>query len=931
MEIGNSLFRRKRKANRGRRGRSQQRAVAPALLEPLEERVLLAATVYQTPIDIDVSTQAARPQSISQIGMADNGSFVVIWEDLRQDGVVAPDGFQADVAFRRFNADGTPRDAQQRYITMTEFDEANVAIAVTQFGGFVAAWQQFDAVSGTYDIWYARYSANDVVFVPPTRANVNTAGNQLNPTVAISDDATGTFVIAWEDYGADATGDIAVRRFDVNGAVDAAEFYVAAVPNLIEIEPSVAINSANNEWVIAWAQGEFVGTGQFLDVHYDLRDTSGASIESGRANVTTLNDQNRPSVAISNTGTFVIAWESEQSPPAADPDDEVNDVAYRRFSAAGLPLDAADVFIAADPDLSEDDPVVAINAAGDRFVVGYEIFDPDNAFFTSGVVFQVFDDAGTLISGPSALGEGVPVMDVGVAMNSLGDLVLSYTELSDGATFSDRIDASVVPLLKASEVVVSAGPGGGPNVRVFDVLTGQMTRSFFAFDTTFRGGITVATGDLNNDTFPEIIVGVASGGPPEIRVFDGASGALISSFFGFSPGFPGGVSVAVGDVTGDGSLDVVVGALEGGGPAVRVYNGLTGAQIGSQFFAFDPAFRGGVNVAVGDTDGDGTDEIIVGSGPGGDPLVRIFDFTSLNGVQVGEILAFPTGFRGGVYVSAGDLDEDGDSEIVVGAGPGGGPAVRLYEPNGTQIGNQFFAFPVGFRGGVRVATGDVNGDTETEVIVSAGPGGGPAVRLFDPDTQTLIGDQFFAFGIGFRGGVFVAGRALGLAGEGSPLTLDPATPPLADSGPALDEADLPAIVDAAHARFSLAGLSPELLAALSGVRFVVTDLGGDLLGLARSSTVYLDDDAAGRGWFVDYSPLLDEEFFGDGATLTAVDGGAAAGRVDLLSVVLHELGHALGLDHGTGLMSDVLAAGVRRLPTAEDLDALFAGEDLLVV
>jgi hypothetical protein len=76
--------------------------------------------------------------------------------------------------------------------------------------------------------------------------------------------------------------------------------------------------------------------------------------------------------------------------------------------------------------------------------------------------------------------------------------------------------------------------------------------------------------------------------------------------------------------------------------------------------------------------------------------------------------------------------------------------------------------------------------------------------------------------------------------------------------------------------------------------------------------VILAADAAGYGWFVDPTPLQDEEFLVDGS---AVPGGPADGRMDLLTVVLHELGHEAGLDdnEGSGLMSGTLPTGVRRV------------------
>lgn len=79
----------------------------------------------------------------------------------------------------------------------------------------------------------------------------------------------------------------------------------------------------------------------------------------------------------------------------------------------------------------------------------------------------------------------------------------------------------------------------------------------------------------------------------------------------------------------------------------------------------------------------------------------------------------------------------------------------------------------------------------------------------------------------------------------------------------------------------------------------------------------IDDDAAGLGWFVDPTPLLDEEFGSGGS---ARPGTAAAAGVDLLTVLAHELGHVLGrpdLDvwsHPDDVMAEELGRGVRRTP-----------------
>src|SRR5262249_56026384 len=103
----------------------------------------------------------------------------------------------------------------------------------------------------------------------------------------------------------------------------------------------------------------------------------------------------------------------------------------------------------------------------------------------------------------------------------------------------------------------------------------------------------------------DIITG-RDGAAPEVKVFDGRTGALISDFFAYASA--GGVRVAAGDVDGDGRAEIIAGPAPGGAPQVRVFTGSGGLL--SSFFAYDPAFLGGVYVAAGDIDGDGRADIV---------------------------------------------------------------------------------------------------------------------------------------------------------------------------------------------------------------------------------------------------------------------------------------------------------------------------------
>ena len=140
--------------------------------------------------------------------------------------------------------------------------------------------------------------------------------------------------------------------------------------------------------------------------------------------------------------------------------------------------------------------------------------------------------------------------------------------------------------------------------------------------------------DLGTDDVPEILE--ASSPDSEPRVFvRRLDGSLVGSFLAYDIGMRDGVTLAACDLTGDGVVEIITGTQFGGGPHVRVFTNF-GVPTGVQFMAYDPAFIGGVSVACGDTDGNGTNEIITGAGPSGGPHVKIF---SGNGQFVREFFS----------------------------------------------------------------------------------------------------------------------------------------------------------------------------------------------------------------------------------------------------------------------------------------------------
>src|SRR5204863_754421 len=92
--------------------------------------------------------------------------------------------------------------------------------------------------------------------------------------------------------------------------------------------------------------------------------------------------------------------------------------------------------------------------------------------------------------------------------------------------------------------------------------------------------------------------------------------------------------------------------------------------------AFSDAFTGGARVAVGDVNGDGKADTIIGTGPGRPTLVRVLD--GVTGGELFTIQPFEASFTGGVFVTAGDVNGDGKADIVITPDEGGGPRVSIY-------------------------------------------------------------------------------------------------------------------------------------------------------------------------------------------------------------------------------------------------------------
>ncbi|MFO0797800.1 MAG: FG-GAP-like repeat-containing protein [Gemmataceae bacterium] len=208
-----------------------------------------------------------------------------------------------------------------------------------------------------------------------------------------------------------------------------------------------------------------------------------------------------------------------------------------------------------------------------------------------------------------------------------------------------------------------------------------------------------------------------------------AVGPTITPFVGGSV-----VRATVGDFNGDGTADLAFATGPGATAAVRILNGRTGADLGGLTKVLD-GFGGGVYVAAGDLDGDGRDELAVSADAGGGTRVTVFRVARTLTTAADFIALDDPNFRGGSRVAVGDVNRDGAADLVVGAGIGGGPRVAVYAGKSVLAGSparlipDFFALDSSLRSGVFITAADLDADGFADLAYGTGDTGGPRLRV----------------------------------------------------------------------------------------------------------------------------------------------------------------------------------------------------------
>lgn len=519
----------------------------------------------------------------------------------------------------------------------------------------------------------------------------------------------------------------------------------------------------------------------------------------------------------------------------------------------------------------------------------------------------------------------------------------------------------------------------------------------------FLGYSVGSAGDINQDGFDDIVIG-APGADPNTVNDAGITYVILGKSNGYSPVFDlstlngnngfeihgknsigsgiesdlSGYSVnSAGDINGDGFDDLIVGApgndangnfesgevyiifgkASGFNPVIDLTN-----LDGTNGFSINGAVAGDIfgnsTGSAGDINGDGLDDIIIGSyyadvGSAMDAGKTYIIFGKSNGYSANFDLSTLDGTNGfivngnefedysGYSVStAGDINGDGFDDIIIGAFyadinhlglPGGdigeayvifgnssgfASSINVYQMNLIDTisydlefnGILIYGPDINSRFGHAVnSAGDINGDGFDDLIIGA--------YRANPNGLIDAGETYVIFGRDFRNeGInpLVASGSSHLTTEPTSLTHDQLQPVLEEAINRLSQ-----YIDSAL---------------LENVTVTIADLDGQLLGREVDGQIVIDSNAAGFGWFIDLTPEEDSEFEFNSSTgeyESVVD--EATGRIDLLSVLIHELGHAAGLEHDDydeNFMDSSIESGTRTAVNSQ-LDDFFSNEEEL--
>lgn len=262
-------------------------------------------------------------------------------------------------------------------------------------------------------------------------------------------------------------------------------------------------------------------------------------------------------------------------------------------------------------------------------------------------------------------------------------------------------------LLKTFETLQDVVFSNGSFARFFNSTGERVRNGFFVFEEGYKGGEQIAHIDIDNNGKRDLVVVTQNkimawrdDGQPYMRVYP------------YTANYRGELRVAIGDLNGDNIMEIYAAPSSGYPAPIKIYS-RHGSQMKKDWYPFGTGYTGGYHLAIGNVDGARTDDLVIGTGKGVSPLVSVYNrYLS----RQYSWQPFVESFRGGVDVAVGDVTGDGNDNIVTAAAAQADPSIRTFSGSGKLIGEQFEAYASTKSPGILVEVADVNFDGIEDII-----------------------------------------------------------------------------------------------------------------------------------------------------------------------------------------------------------------------
>jgi len=371
----------------------------------------------QVPVgpEFQVNTYTTGSQGRPSVAAAANGSFIVVWQSLDQDGS------NYGVFGRRYDASGTPLGGSEfRVNAYTTYVQFLPKVASDASGDVVVVWESIGQDGSASGVFGRRF--NSAGLPVGTEFQVNSATTSAQSSPSIASDPSGNFVVVWESLHSGAS-DIFAKRYNAAGAPQGSEFRVNAYTSGTQRRPSVAADGSGN-LVVVW-DSDFDGSNYgVFGRRYDATGTpQGAEF---RVNSYTTGAQTLASVASDASGNFVVVWESQgQISP--------HNVFGQRYDAAGTPL-GAEFLVNSYTTNSRSEPHVAARPEG-GFVVTWGGNTQDGS--AVGVFARTWDAAGTALGAEFQVNTYTTNQQAFSVVAAVpgGNFVVAWASMQDGSSY----------------------------------------------------------------------------------------------------------------------------------------------------------------------------------------------------------------------------------------------------------------------------------------------------------------------------------------------------------------------------------------------------------------------------------------------------------------------------------------------------------------